>query len=135
MRRLTTAQAKRMGIVVKSPTKAIRSPSLPKNGRAEFMAMCCAHGLPIPEPEYRFMPPRRWRFDWAWPDAQLAVEVQGGLFCNGGHVRGGHLKKEYEKLNEACVLGWRILFVLPEQVQSGEVFGLVARALESQCKH
>lgn len=24
-----------------------------------------AAGLPVPQPEYRFAPPRRWRFDWA----------------------------------------------------------------------
>ena len=28
----------------------------------------------------RFAPPRRWRFDFAWPERFLAVEVEGGWF-------------------------------------------------------
>jgi len=36
------------------------------------------NGLPEPEREYRFHPRRKWRFDAAWPDAKLAVEVEGG---------------------------------------------------------
>jgi hypothetical protein len=32
-------------------------------------------GLPDPVEEYRFAPPRRWRFDLAWPERMLAVEV------------------------------------------------------------
>lgn len=28
--------------------------------------------------EHRFHPTRRWRFDFAWPDEKVALEVEGG---------------------------------------------------------
>ena len=34
--------------------------------------------------EHRFAPPRRWRFDLAWPAERLAVEVDGGRWQSGG---------------------------------------------------
>ena len=42
-----------------------------------------ANELPEPEREYRFAPPRRWRFDFAWPAAMLALEVEGGVWSTG----------------------------------------------------
>ncbi|MGI0119640.1 hypothetical protein [Zooshikella sp. RANM57] len=44
--------------------------------------------LPKPETEYIFHPSRCWRFDFAWPDRKLAVEVEGGGWSNGRHTRG-----------------------------------------------
>ena len=29
-------------------------------------------------PEYRFHPTRKWRFDYAWPENKIALEVEGG---------------------------------------------------------
>lgn len=89
-------------------------------------------GIPIPEMEYRFAPPRRWRFDYAWPAHKLALEVQGGLFMRGGgrHSRGAALRKEHEKLNAAAAMGWRILYCLPETLLR-EAPDLVKRALAS----
>ena len=78
-----------------------------------FPAVCRAAGLPEPVPELCFAAPRRWRFDWAWPELKLALEVQGGLFVNGRHSRGAALLKEHEKLNAAAVAGWRILYCTP----------------------
>ena len=95
-----------------------------------FLAACLAWKLPAPEPEYKFMPTRRWRLDFAWIDFDLGLEIQGGLFIKGRHTRGAALKKEYEKLNALCCLGWRVLYVLPEQVESGEAFALVKEALK-----
>lgn len=79
-------------------------------------AICRAEGLPVPVPEYRFAPPRRWRFDWAWASEKVALEVQGGLFIGGRHSRGAALLKEHEKLNAAAALGWRVVYTTPDQV-------------------
>jgi len=78
-----------------------------------FPAVCRAAGLPEPVPELRFSAPRRWRFDWAWPELKLALEVQGGIFSGGRHVRGAALLKEMEKLNAAAIAGYRVLYVTP----------------------
>lgn len=83
---------------------------------ALFPRACLAVGIPAPIAEYRFAPPRRWRFDWAWPSEKIAMEVQGGLFTQGRHSRGAALLKEHEKLNAAAVMGWRVLFVTPQSL-------------------
>ncbi len=66
-----------------------------------------AEVLPIAQPvrEYRFHPERRWRFDFAWPDIKLAVEIDG----RGRHQTVVGVRNDCEKLNEALRLGWRVL--------------------------
>lgn len=59
--------------------------------------------------EHRFHPTRKWRFDYAWPTKRLAVEIEGGVYSKGGHVRGKHYQSDCEKYNAATLLGWRVL--------------------------
>jgi hypothetical protein len=98
-------------------------------GCATVPLICQAHFLPSPWPEYKFAKPRKWAFDFAWPELMVALEVQGGLWTEGRHSRGAALLKEHEKLNAAACLGWRILFTTPEQVASGEIADTLVRAL------
>ena len=65
-------------------------------------------GLPDPVSEYRFAPPRRWRFDFAWVDRMVAVEVEGGLWISGRHNRGAGMLGDMAKYNEATRLGWEV---------------------------
>ena len=87
------------------------------------------------ELEYKFHPERKWRFDFfiechSWSFARpVALEINGGNWAGGRHVRPAALIKEYEKLNEATLLGWRVLLVTPEDVTSGRALELVGRAL------
>jgi hypothetical protein len=39
-----------------------------------------AAGLPTPEREHRFHETRQWRMDFAWPEALVALEVEGGTW-------------------------------------------------------
>lgn len=89
--------------------------------------------LAIPQAEYRFHPTRKWRFDFAWPQVRLAVEVNGGAFAAAGgrHTRGAGFRSDAEKLSEAAILGWRVIHVLPEQIRSGLALELVRRGLSS----
>ena len=86
------------------------------------------HGL-IAVPEYRFDAVRRWRFDFAFVDSKVALEVQGGLFTGGRHSRGPALLKEHEKLNAAACDGWRVLFTIPQNVCMGETVEMIRRAI------
>lgn len=81
------------------------------------------------EPEHKFHPIRRWRFDWAWPHLKLAVEIEGGVWIGGRHTSGSGFEKDMEKYNEAVLLGWRILRFTPKQMQSGEAHAMIDRAL------
>ena len=82
-------------------------------------AQCRLHDLPWPVPEYRFHPTRKWRLDLAWPDLQIAVEVQGGIWTGGRHTRGQGAARDYDKLSTAAVMGWCVILVTPSQIKSG----------------
>ena len=51
-----------------------------------FATLWDAAGGPELQREYRFAPPRRWRADFAWPQARLLVEIEGGLWKRGRHL-------------------------------------------------
>lgn len=85
--------------------------------------------LPRPEREVTFHPSRKWRFDFAWPDSMVAVEVEGGSWVNGAHTRGGHFESDAEKYNEAALLGWLVLRVTPRQIEAGQALWWVRKAL------
>lgn len=86
------------------------------------------HGLKA-ESEHRFHPTRRWRFDYAWPQIKLALEVEGGTWTGGRHVSGAGYSRDCEKYNEAAILGWRVLRVTTDMISSGAAFDQVERAL------
>ena len=88
--------------------------------------------LPRPEREYRFAPPRRWRFDLAWPALKVAVEVEGGSWVGGRHSRPGGFEKDAEKYNEAVIAGWRVLRVTGAMVSDGRALASVERLLAPQ---
>lgn len=79
--------------------------------------------FPLPEPvrEYRFHPVRLWRFDLAWIDHKLAVEFNGGVWIDGGHNRGRHQQGDFDKFNEAQLLGWRVLQFGTNHVKDGQI--------------
>ena len=90
--------------------------------------LCRVAGLPAPSCEHRFHPVRKWRFDYAWPDRLVAVEIEGGAFSNGAHTRGAHFRSDCEKYNAAAMLGWRVFRYLPEQLKRavGDLQGILA---------
>ena len=68
-------------------------------------------GLPTPERQYRFHPVRKWRFDFAWPESFIALEVEGGTFVKGAHVRGRRYSMDCVKYNTAASIGWSVFRV------------------------
>ncbi len=92
-------------------------------------------GLPRPVREFRFAPPRLWRFDFAWPDRGLAIEVEGGTFVHGRHNRGGGMAKDAEKYNTAALAGWVIVRVTTDMFRTSEAFDTVRRALTTTIRY
>ncbi len=84
------------------------------------------------EREYRFHPKRRWRFDFAWPNHifKFALEIEGGTWNKGRHVRGKGFEDDCEKYNEALLLGWRVIRVTTKQVEVGKALEWVERLLK-----
>lgn len=58
-----------------------------------------------PTREYQFDPTRGWRFDFAWPEHKIALEVEG----RGRHQRVKGFRDDCEKYNAAASRGWRLL--------------------------
>lgn len=58
------------------------------------------------EPEYRFAKPRRFAFDFAWPDVRVAVELHGATWAGGRHTRGSGFENDCEKRCLAAESGW-----------------------------
>lgn len=90
--------------------------------------------IPQWEREYSFSKKRRFRFDFAWPQFKLAVEIQGGIWVNGGHSRGSGLNKDYEKNFYALALGWRILYVSVNQIEDGTAMKWITFLLKNLTK-
>jgi len=91
-----------------------------------------ASGITGWEAEYRFHPVRRWRFDIAFVDRKIAVEVDGGGWIQGRHSRGGGMHSDAEKLSAAAILGWRVLRVTPQWVRSGDAVRWIQEALRAR---
>lgn len=71
------------------------------------------------EREFRFHKTRKWRFDLAWPDYKVAVEIDGGQFkkFGGRHAR----DTDREKINNAVILGWSVLRFSGEMIKKDPV--------------
>jgi hypothetical protein len=88
-----------------------------------------AHGLPTPVAEHRFHPTRKWRWDRAWTESMLAVEIHGGAWVQGRHVRGRGFSNDREKVNHGILLGWRCLEVTYDHINSGQAINWIVEAL------
>lgn len=114
----------------KEAAKALREEQARKT-RESFFKMLDSAKLPHPVAEHRFHPERKWRFDWAWVDAKVAVEQEGGVWTQGRHSRGAGMVADMAKYNNAAVLGWKVFRVTPQQLSSQMTESLLRRALRS----
>ena len=103
-------------------------------------------GIPRPELEYAFAKEamgRKWRLDFAWPDYKVGVEVDGGgrKAMLQRNPRTGHMQPvavgrhgsaaDYEKLNAAAELGWRVLRFNPDMLKRPDMLVIVERTLRA----
>lgn len=96
-----------------------RTPSRPALVAAPtypLVGLCRAAGICEPVPEYEFHPHRKWRFDYAWPLQRIALEVDGGIWSQGRHVRGAGRKADMEKFTQAARFGWRVVYFEPDEL-------------------
>lgn len=84
---------------------------------------------PLPELEFRFDKKRRWRWDFCWPGQLVALEIQGGLWTRGRHVRGKGYLNDMEKWNAGTLAGWRILLVTPQQLLTWQTVEMLRKLL------
>jgi len=120
------------------PEKPRKKPAVPREDKAEVFRALWAKAqrlkLPVTDDvmasEYVFAPPRKWRFDVAFPGRLVAVEVDGGQYA----FRGGRHSKDEDrwKRSEASARGWLVLTFSPQMLAADPALclGLVVRALK-----
>ena len=95
-----------------------------------FRIYCKAFDLPDVTSEVQFMKTRRFRFDFAFVQDKIAIEVEGGVWIGGRHTRGSGYVKDMEKYNLATIEGWRVLRFTPQQLKQKETYGMIKKLWE-----
>lgn len=88
-------------------------------GECAFALHCRVEKL-NPVREYRFHHERMWRFDFAFIEQKIAVEIEGGVYSFGRHSRGKGNEADMDKYNQATILGWRVLRYSTGMAMSGQ---------------
>lgn len=82
--------------------------------------------------ELQFHPTRRWRFDYAIPTFRIALEVEGGIWTGGRHVRGKGFLGDMDKYNTAALMGWCVLRVTPTTLHTGATLDMLRVAIKAR---
>jgi len=98
----------------------------------KFRAHCRSLGIPEPRAEVQFHSTRKWRFDYAWPQYRVALEIEGGVFTGGRHTSGAGFMKDAEKYNYAACMGWAIIRCMPRTLCVAETMTYIAQAIKVQ---
>lgn len=103
--------------VEKKPATPVHTcaPPAPKESPLErrFDQQLVTRGAPSYLREYYFAKDRDWRFDFAWPERKVAVEIQGGA-----HRIKGRFKADLPKRAAALLAGWRVLELGRDEIRS-----------------
>ena len=84
---------------------------------AHVDALCREFGISCPEYELQFHTVRKYRFDAAWREQRIALELEGGIWMKGGaHALPSNIIRDMEKGNLAVSMGWRVLRYMPDQL-------------------
>ena len=71
--------------------------------------------------EYRFLPTRNWRFDFAWTLENVAVEIDGLRYDGvAGHQTVKGVMADAEKYEAALRMGWKVYRVPGPWIAEGE---------------
>ena len=104
-------------LAVAAPTIATKPPE--KSPLAEkFEQLWAVIDGPAYVTELQVVEDRKFRFDYAWPEEWVALELQGGIYLagKGGHVAPKRFQNDCDKFNRAVCAGWR-----PCKLATGQV--------------
>ena len=79
--------------------------------------------------EHKFHPKRKWRFDYAIPEHRIALEVEGGVWTGGRHIRAQGFLGDMEKYNTATLMGWRVFRTTPDDLYKMATINLLRQAI------
>jgi len=87
-----------------------------------------SYNIPF-EREKRFCS-RLWRLDFILTGTNYAVEIEGGLWNNGRHVRPQAMEEDMRKYNAVAMRGIRLLRFSTSMVINGEAITGILQALK-----
>lgn len=61
-----------------------------------------------------------------------ALEVEGGVWTRGRHIRPQGFLDDVEKYNAAVLLGWRVFCVTPDELFRGKTLEMIRAAAGGQ---
>lgn len=110
-----------------------RHKTAPKQPESDMFTLLCQSelGLTVLK-EYRFNQRRKWRFDYAIPEHRVALEVEGGVFTQGRHVRPQGFLGDIEKYNTATLMGWKLLRTTPSDLLTTKTLEMLKCAINVQ---
>ena len=66
----------------------------------------------------------------AYPDIMVAIEVDGGTWSGGRHTTGSGFQADCEKVNEAVLMGWKVVRFTSTHIKSGVAVQTIERLLK-----
>lgn len=107
-----------------------------------FLALIDREGLPVPETEVAFVPGRRFRADYLWPEHRVIVERDGGIMqfpgqrygraAAGAHSRVEGILRDMEKANLAQIAGYVFLRFTGRDLDTGAALTTIRAALDGR---
>lgn len=99
-----------------------------------FVLLLRAEGLPEPETEVIFAPPRKFQADYCWRVLRVIVEREGGIWSKDERAKAAHAKplkimRDMEKSNLAQAQGWIYLRFTPTELDKGEAIQMIREVL------
>lgn len=128
-KRITGQSVKTSSEYVKESVQKISTESKPE---AAFDLQLKALKLPEPQKEYKAIANRRFRIDRAWPDRMIAVEIEGGTYSRGRHVRPLGFEMDCEKYNLLTLDGWKVFRFTTNQIMDGRALLIMTQLLRDK---
>lgn len=69
---------------------------------------------------------KRYRLDFAHPEARVGVEIQGGIYNRGRHVTGSGYERDCKKYNLAYTSDWTIFLLTNSMAKDSTWHALIA---------
>ena len=69
------------------------------------------------------------RADLANPELKIAIEIEGGIFQQGGHSSITGILRDIKKSNCYVSNGWKLIRLLPSELMTSATFDLVKKVI------
>jgi len=88
--------------------------------------------LPL-QKEYKFCDGRKFKSDYSLVDHGILIELEGGTWSGGRHVRGKGYANDCEKYNIATRIGWRVIRLTTDMITK-EWVRFIVDMVEESCQ-